>query len=308
MIAAIAATVAVGIAGYAGWFDSALRRAPALAGYPDRPSASAGTNWLLIGSDRRDDLTAAQQQRFGTGADAGPGHADTLLLVHLPGLGSGVPTTVVSIPRDSYVTIPGYGQGKVNAAFALGGAPLVARTVELATGMRLDHYAELGFAGLAALVDALGGVRMCLPEPVDDPLADVDLPAGCRRFAGAAALGYLRSRATPRADLDRMAHQRLFLSALLRRTTNPAVWLNPWRWYTVGRTVAGAVVVGRGTHLWDLTRLGWALRGVPTGLTVPLDGFTDTDAGDVAIWDGEAAGQLFTALRRDTAVPVQPLG
>lgn len=100
------------------------------------------------------------------------------------------PTTLISIPRDSYVPIPGHGRDKINAAFALGGGRLLTQTVELATGLHLDHYAEVGFSEFADLVDAF------------DPLAGVDLPAGCQTLDGRAALGYVRTRATPRADLE----------------------------------------------------------------------------------------------------------
>ncbi|HEU0190354.1 MAG TPA: LCP family protein [Mycobacterium sp.] len=284
-------------------FDTALHRVPALAGQPDPPPAGRGTTWLLVGSDRRDDLTAAQQQRLATGGDAGPGRADTLLLVHLPAFGSGTTATVVSIPRDSYVSIPGHGMDKINAAYPLGGSALTARTVEQATGLRLDHYAELGFGGLAAVVDALGGISICLDEPIADPLAGVDLPAGCRRLDGAAALGYVRSRATPRADLDRMVHQRLFLAALLRSIAGPAVWLNPWRWYAVPHAIAGALAVDRAAHVWDLAGLAWALRGSTTRLTVPIGELTDTAAGEVVVWDHRAAERLFAALAADAPVP-----
>jgi LCP family protein required for cell wall assembly len=124
---------------------------------------------------------------------------------------------MVSIPRDSYLPIPGYGEDKINAAFVVGGAPLLAQTVEQATGIRLDHYAEIGFDGFAVLVDAVGGVTMCPTEPISDPLAGIDLPAGCQKLDGRNALGYVRTRATPRADLDRMMNQRQFMSALLHR-------------------------------------------------------------------------------------------
>jgi LCP family protein required for cell wall assembly len=292
-----------GIVGGGAWFNTALQRISALTAYPDRPAAGRGTTWLLVGSDSRLELPAEQQQRLATGGDVGAGRTDSLLLIHLPGLGSDTPAAVVSIPRDSYVPIPGYGRDKINAAFALGGRPLLVQTVESATGLRLDHYAETGFGGFAALVDALGGVTMCPAGPISDPLAGLDLPAGCQRLEGRAALGYVRTRATPRADLDRMARQRLFLSALLHRATSPEVWLNPWHWYAVPRAAAQAVTVDRGTHLWDLARLGWALRATPVALTVPIGEFSATDAGDVAVWNAPAAGRLFDALNRDIPVP-----
>ena len=231
------------------WFDSAVHRQTVLADYSDRPGTGRGTNWLLVGSDSRQDLSAEQQQELATGGDVGTGRTDTMMLVHLPGFGSSNPTTLVSIPRDSYVPIPGHGKDKINAAFAIGGATLLAQTVEQATGLHLDHYAEVGFGGFAVLVDALGGVTVCPAEPIRDPLAGLDLHAGCQKLDGRSALGYVRTRATPRADLDRMVNQRQFMSAVLHRAGSPAVWLNPWRWYTVPRAAAAALTVDRGDHV-----------------------------------------------------------
>jgi len=285
------------------WIDTSLHRVPALTALPDRPPAGSGTTWLLVGSDSRQNLTEQQQAELTTGGDVGNGRTDTILLVHVPGLGSGVPTTMVSIPRDSYLPIPGYGEDKVNAAFALGGAPLLAQTVEQATGLRLDRYAEIGFDGFAVMVDAVGGVTMCPPEPVSDPLAGIDLPAGCQELDGRSALGYVRTRATPRADLDRMTNQRLFMSALMQRATSPAVLLNPLRWYPMAHAASGAVTVDEGAHGWDLARLGWALHGDVSTTTVPIGEFTSSDSGSVVVWDGDSATRLFHALATDTAVP-----
>jgi LCP family protein required for cell wall assembly len=292
-----------GIVGGAMWFDTALRREPALTDYPDRPGAGRGTNWLVVGSDSRQGLTAEQQQDLATGGDVGSSRTDTILLIHVPEFRSSTPTVLVSIPRDSYVPIPGHGKDKINAAFAMGGAPLLAETVERATGLRVDHYAEIGFGGFAGLVDALGGVTVCPTAPIDDPLAGIDLPAGCQQLSGRDALGYVRSRDTPRADLDRMANQRDFLSALLHRAASPAVWLNPLRWYSVPRAAAAAMTVDRGDHVWDFARLGWALHGPTTGLTVPIGEFTNGNAGAVVVWNHDAAGKLFEALAADAPVP-----
>ena len=297
LLAVVLATA--GLVGAAAWLDTALQRAAVFAGYADRPAAGPGTTWLLVGSDSRADLTPEQQQDLTTGGDIGNGRTDTMLLIHLPGPDSGTPATVVSIPRDSYVTIPGYGDDKINAAFTLGGAPLLTRTVEQATGLRLDHYVEIGFGGFAELVDALGGVRLCPDEPIDDPLAGLNLPAGCQQLTGRDALGYVRSRATPRADLDRMDHQRLFLAALLARVTDPAVWLNPQRWYAVPRAAVHAMTVDAGAGVMDLAALGWALRGPTAMLTVPVGEFTVTDSGDAVVWDHREASELFEALARD---------
>jgi LCP family protein required for cell wall assembly len=205
------------------------------------------------------------------------------------------------------VPIPGHGKDKINAAFAIGGAQLLAQTVEQAAGLHLDHYAEVGFGGFAVLVDALGGVTVCPTEPILDPLAGLDLHAGCQKLGGRSALGYVRTRATPRADLDRMVNQRQFMSAVLQRAGSPAVWLNPWRWYTVPRAAAAALTVDRGEHAWDLARLGWALHGRTTSMTVPIGEFTDSGAGSVVVWNHDAARELFDALATDKPVPPNAL-
>lgn len=296
-----------GILAGTAWLETSLHREAALADYSDRPPVGRGANWLVVGSDSRQGLTAEQQQDLATGGDVGNGRTDTILLVHVPGIGSENPTTMVSIPRDSYVSIPGHGRDKINAAFALGGAPLLTQTVEQATGLRLDHYAEIGFGGFAGLVDALGGVTVCPTKPISDPLAGIDLPAGCQRLDGRNALGYVRTRATPRADLDRMVNQRQFMSALLHRVASPAVWLNPWRWYAVPHAAVEALTDDRGDHVWDLTRLGWALHGSVTAITVPIGELTTSDAGSVVVWNHDAASALFNALAADAPVPTSAL-
>ncbi|WP_197518604.1 LCP family protein [Mycobacterium sp. ACS1612] len=285
------------------WMDTSLHRIAALTDYRERPAAGSGTTWLLVGSDSRQGLTPAEQAELTTGDDMGNGRTDTILLVHIPGIGSSTPTTMVSIPRDSYVPIPGYGQDKINAAFSEGGATLLTQTVEQATGVRVEHYAEIGFEGFATMVDAVGGVTMCPTEPINDPLAGIDLPAGCQKLDGRYALGFVRSRATPRADLDRMIHQREFMSALLHRAASPAVLLNPLLWYPMAHAASGALTVNEGDHIWDLARLAWALRGDVTTTTVPIGEFTGSDSGSVVVWDSDNAGRLFSALNSDSPIP-----
>jgi LCP family protein required for cell wall assembly len=304
---AVLVLAVVGLIGTAVWIDSSLHRIPALAAYPDRPAEGKGTTWLLVGSDSRQNLTPEQQAELGTGGDIGNGHTDTIMLVHVPALWSDTPTTMVSIPRDSYVEIPDYGTDKINASFAFGGAPLLVQTVEQATGVRLDHYAEVEFDGFARLVDAVGGVTMCPTEPISDPLAGIDLPAGCQKLNGRNALGFVRTRATPRADLDRMVNQRQFMSTLMHRAASPGVLLNPLRWYPMAHAAADSLTVDEGVHVWDLARLAWALSGDITTTTVPIGEFTGTDSGSVVVWDEQVADKLFAALKADTPVPPEVL-
>ena len=121
---------------------------------PGGPAAGPGTNWLVVGSDSREGLSDQQVKDLHLGKVAGR-RTDTIILLHKPASG---PPTLVSLPRDSYVPIPGHGRNKLNAAYAFGGAPLLARTVETVTGLRIDHYAEVGFGGFVGMTDAVGGV------------------------------------------------------------------------------------------------------------------------------------------------------
>ncbi|MDV7264416.1 LCP family protein, partial [Rhodococcus oxybenzonivorans] len=182
------------LAGMTYYLDTSLNRVDALADYDGRVGDTPGTNWLLVGSDSRTGLTPEQEQELSTGGNSGPDRTDTIIVMHLPS--SGGPATMVSIPRDSYVSIPGYGEDKINASFAFGGPQLLVQTVEEASGLHIDHYAEIGFGGFAGIVDAIGGVEMCLDAPIDDPLAGINLAPGCQELSGSDALGFVRTRAT----------------------------------------------------------------------------------------------------------------
>ncbi|CPT98766.1 transcriptional regulator [Mycobacteroides abscessus subsp. abscessus] len=296
-----------GVIGTALWLDGRLHHVDALKDYPDRPASGSGTNWLLVGSDSRQGLTPDQETQLATGGDIGDGRTDTILLVHIPAFYDGGAATMVSLPRDSYVSIPENGSNKLNAAYSLGGPALLTRTVEEATGLRIDHYAEIGFNGFASVVDAIGGVSMCLDEPIQDPLAGIDLTPGCQILNGPSALGYVRSRATPRADLDRMTHQRAFMSALFHRVSSPAVWANPFRWYPVATSTADAITLAEGDHSWNLAQLGWALAGSVQNLTMPIGSFSENWAGDIVTWDQDASSRLFDALRTGQQIPADLL-
>jgi LCP family protein required for cell wall assembly len=299
---ALLVVLIVVVVGLLVYWDGKLTRVRALGGYDGRPT-SAGTNWLLVGADSRAGLSDAEKKALATGSAAGS-RTDTIMLVHTGSAG----TTLISLPRDSYVPIPGHGRNKLNAAFSLGGAPLLTRTVEEATGLRIDHFAQIGFGGFANMVNAVGGVRLCVDKPIDDPKAGLNLAAGCQKLDGAQALGYVRTRATANADLDRVQHQRTFLAALVSQSARPTVLLNPFRSIPLGSNAVDSLTVDRGTHVWSVARLGLALRGlsggkgatatVPIGSTGPVSGI-----GDVVFWDHANALRLFDALGHDKAVP-----
>ncbi|WP_245717816.1 LCP family protein, partial [Nocardia miyunensis] len=285
------------------YLDSSLHRIDALAGYSGRVGQTAGTNWLLTGSDSREGLTQAQEQQLSTGdeADAGGERSDTIMLVHIPQSG---PTTIVSLPRDSYVPIPGHGRDKLNAAFAEGGPKLLVQTVETATGLHIDHFAKIGFGGFANMVDAVGGIDMCLPNAIDDPKAGLNLPAGCQHLNGTQALGFVRTRATPRADLDRMNNQRMFLAALLKKATSAGTLANPFKLWPLATGITGTLQVDNGDHIWALGRLAWALHANTVTTTVPIGGFETVDgSGSVLLWDKSQASQFFADLAADKPIP-----
>lgn len=269
----------------------------------ERPPAAPGTTWLLVGSDSRDDLTDEQRAQLSTG-DVDSRLTDTIMMLTTS---PGVPT-LVSIPRDSLVAIPGYGQNKINAAYAFGGPPLLVQTVEQATGVRIDGYVEVGFDGFYQVVEAVDGVEVCLETAITDERAGIDLAAGCQVLGGADALGYVRTRYTdPNGDLGRVERQREFVAALADRATSPAVLLNPLRAVPLAAAVGGALTVDEQAGPVDLARFGLALlRATGDGgamLTVPVGGYATTDAGSVVLWDEAGADALFAAIRAGTPVP-----
>ncbi|TCO53600.1 LCP family protein [Actinocrispum wychmicini] len=288
------------------YLETAINRVSALGDYPGRPAAGAGTNWLIVGSDSRAGLNVEDQERLSTGDAAGQ-RTDTMILLHIPD--NSQKPTMVSLLRDSYVDIPGKGKNKLNAAYAFGGPKLLAQTVETATGLRLDHYIEIGFGGFANIVDAVGGVDVCLDKPMNDPLAGINLPAGCQTLDGANSLGYVRSRHTSAgSDLDRVVHQRQFVGALMKKATSFGTVINPFRLVPLIADIPDAITLDSGDHLWNLPALGSAMSGASSGstitTTVPFSGNKSVPKiGSVILWNDTKAKTLFDALRTDGAVP-----
>lgn len=281
------------------YVDHNLHRVDAISDYPGRPAAGAGTNWLIVGSDSRQGLSAAQADKLHTGTEqaVSGGRTDTIMIAHLPD--NGTKPTLVSLLRDSYVAIPGHGKGKINAAFSFGGPPLLVRTVEQNTGLRIEHYAEIGLGGFASVVDDVGGVRMCLPQPVHDAYAGVDLPAGCQTLDGADALGYARSRhAFATSDYARTDHQRQFVGALSGKALSPGTLLNPFRSIPTVLDVPDALTIDQHDGLWGLLSLAWHARH-STNTAVPIGG----SAGSSLLWDPAKSQELFHDLNHDQPVP-----
>ncbi|HET8970814.1 MAG TPA: LCP family protein [Candidatus Nanopelagicales bacterium] len=259
----------------------------------NRPDDQPGTTYLLVGSDSRDDLTAEERKDLGTGGPVGQ-RTDTIMLLHT---GDG-PNLLMSIPRDSIVSIPGHGDAeKVNAAYAFGGPKLLIRTLEDETGIRIDDYVEIGFGGFVGMVDAVGGVEICPTTAMKDPLANLDIEKGCQEADGKTALGYARSRHTSNiGDIDRAKHQREVVSAIGKEGLSPWTFLNPVRYYRLNMAGADSFSVSEGTSPLALGRFAFAMTRVngEDGLTcgVPIR--------DLAVtWDEERANQLFKHIIED---------
>jgi LCP family protein required for cell wall assembly len=262
-----------------------------------RPPETAGATYLLVGSDSRAGLSRAQEGALGTGSAAGQ-RTDTIILLDVPANG---PTLMVSIPRDSYVTIPGHGQNKINAAYSLGGPRLLVRTVEKATKVRVDNYIEVGFAGFVDLVDSVGGISVCPKTSIVDRKAGhLHMQKGCQHIDGTTALGYSRSRAFPNGDITRALHQREVIGAVGSAAASWKTIVLPWRYFSLNSAAAKAVKVGKNVSPIAVVRFAWAMAhaGSSKRCVVPYSDLgASTSVGSVVLWDEHRAHKLFAAVR-----------
>jgi LCP family protein required for cell wall assembly len=300
------------------WASSKITHVGALTSYSGRPAQGVGTNWLLAGSDSRSSLTPAQEDEYHTGSAAAinGGRTDTVMILHYGATGP----DLISIPRDSYVTIPAYTdskgashsaqQNKINAAYDLGGPQLLVQTVEENFGIRIDHYLEIGFLGIVNMVNESGGVHLCLNAAIHDSYSGADLNAGCQTLNGTQALAYVRSRySLPNSDISRMSDQQAFIKALAQSADRPGVYLNPFAFYPFVNAVLNSVAADNGTGLSDLLDMAWHARplsssGGTTG-TMPIanESYSVSDLGDTVEIDKTRMTELITAVNQDKAIP-----
>jgi LCP family protein required for cell wall assembly len=302
------------------WGDLKLNRDVDLDEIEDRPPAGEGTNYLIVGSDSREGLSGEDMDDLHTGSVEGR-RTDSIILLHTGENG----TTMMSLPRDSWVTMPSFTdpatgkrmggrRNKLNAAFSMGGPELLVRTVELNTDLRIDHYAEIGFAGFVRIVDAVGGVEMCLDRAIRDEKSGADLKKGCQVLDGADALAFVRQRhQEAQGDLDRTMNQQRFLAALASQAATPGVMFNPLTLYSTASAGLDGLIVDEDMSLPDLASMFGALRGVSGGdgtrVNVPVaDTDLRTDKGSAVAWDTERAERLFDQLRNDQPVSIEATG
>ena len=262
-----------------------------------RPDDQPGTNYLIVGSDKADDLTDEQRKALKTGPRGGT-NTDTIIVLHT---GSGG-RTMMSIPRDTLTEVPGHGTQMINAAFSIDGAPLLVASVEKLTGIHIDHYVELGFGSVINTVDAFGGVEICPEQDMKDPLARLDIKKGCQQVDGLTALAYSRSRhVTALSDLDRVARQREVISALGSEAKSPWTFVNPVRYWRINEAASGAIRIDQDMGPIDLGRFALAMTGESQTCTMPnLAAPSDPNR---IIADPDRAPALFNAIINDREVP-----
>lgn len=253
-----------------------------------RPAEQGGTTWLVVGSDSRDNLSKAERKRLGTGGAVGQ-RTDTIMLLHR---GNG-PTTLTSLPRDSRVEIPGRGTSKINAAYAWGGPKLLIETVEQNTGIRIDHYVEIGMGGVVEAVDAVGGIEICPTRDMKDPLANLDIKKGCQEVDGATALAYSRSRHShANGDIGRAEAQREVVGKVAHKAASPMSVINPFRYWKLWATASKILRVDQDTGVTTAGRFALAMTGAEQTCMVPIK--------DLAVtWDPERSKTYFGYLIND---------
>jgi LCP family protein required for cell wall assembly len=228
------------------WINARIQHVDALSGAAN----TAGETYLIVGSDSREGW------KYDDGTSGA--RTDTIMVLHKAPNGV---TSLISIPRDSYVTIPGHKKNKINAAFAEGGAQLLVETVEELTGLTIDAYMEVGLTGVADLVDSLGGVKLCYKEDVDDWRSKLKWEAGCHVADGDTALAFARMRySDPLGDIGRAARQRQLVAAVVDGVFTRAVVANPFKAMDVAGAGLQAFRVSDGTGPFDLLQIARTFR------------------------------------------------
>jgi LCP family protein required for cell wall assembly len=297
IIVVVILLIIAGTAGSYFWIDGKLNHTVTL---PATTNTSAGTNWLIAGSDTRIGVSRTEQAKLHLGS-TGASASDSLMLLHT---GSGGKPVLISIPRDSYVEIPGHGFNKINAALAIGGPALLVETVENLTGLKINHYMSIGFVGLASVVNSVGGVHICLKTAFNDPDSGAHLKAGCQTLNGTQAIAFVRDRHSfADSDLQRIQDQRAFLAALLNKATSPGVYLNPFTALPFASTSASSIAIDKGTSLYNLLQVAFALKSPQTGTVPVANANYSTSAGDAVLLDKTKALELFNDLKDGKTVP-----
>jgi LCP family protein required for cell wall assembly len=274
-----------------------------LQGRPSKPGTGPGAdalNILVLGSDQRPG--AQLQQPATTAWEPGSQRSDTVMVLHVAADRRGA--SVISLPRDAWVDVPGHGHAKLNAAFSWGGPRLALQTVERLTGTRMDHVAWIGWDGFRQLTDTLGGVHVWVPRTVHDSARGVTWTRGEHRLDGRSALLYVRERyGLPAGDLDRMQRQQNFLRGLMDQTRHEFKPTHPRTMYAILDAISRNITVDQGFTAGEMRGLVFTLSGLRSDqvdfLSAPVAGLGREGDQSVVHLDATAGGDLWRAVRAD---------
>jgi LCP family protein required for cell wall assembly len=277
-------------------------------GLADRPARStSGTagdalNILVMGTDRRSE--AATTGSAATGAEWVPGaqRTDTIMILHVDGDREGA--SLISIPRDAWVDVPGYGENKINAAFSFAGPSLAVQTIEDYTGVRIDHLAVIDWTGFETLTDALGGVTVTVPRTIQDTRHHVVWTKGEQRLDGSQALLYVRQRyGLPHGDFDRIRRQQAFLRSLMHSSITTLRGSNPKTAYDLLDATTRSISVDEGWSFDTMRDLTLDLRGISPRdvefITAPVRGLGREGDQSVVYLDRAANRDLWSDVFDD---------
>jgi LCP family protein required for cell wall assembly len=277
------------------------------AGLDNRPARASGAagqamNILVMGTDRR-----SEEQTTGTDATAkewvpGAQRTDTIMILHIDA--DREAASLISIPRDSWVYIPGHGMNKINAAFSYAGPSLAIETIERMTGLRIDHLAVVDWDGLMNITDALGGVTLTVPKTIEDPANHVVWTKGRQTLDGAQALLYVRQRyGLPNGDFDRIRRQQAYLLALTRSALQRLGSHSPFGIYDLLNAVTSNMSVDSGWSVGSMRSTLLDLRNMKTSdltmLTAPVTGTGYEGDQSVVYLDWAQNNKLWNAAYYD---------
>jgi LCP family protein required for cell wall assembly len=292
-------------------------------------------NILLVGVDSRTDaqgkpLSKKVLSELRSGAEEGVLNSDTIILLHVPA--NGGKATAISIPRDSYVDVPGFGKNKINSAYPAAtiesanklrardddalaveresrtaGRLQLIKTVEKLTGAHVDHYAEVNLLGFFNLTNAIGGVQVCLKNRVHEFRSGADFRPGVQTISGGAALAFVRQRyGLPQSDFSRIRRQQVFLAAVAHKILSAGTLTNPARLSRLVDSAKESVVLDSG---WDPLSFARQASQLAAGniqfITIPTTGQTSNEHGDVVTVDPDQVKQFVAEHVGGTPPPPQ---
>src|ERR1700690_3839221 len=288
---------------------------------------------LLVGMDSRahahGNPLSPQELATLRAGDEVASNTDTIILVRIPKNGNSAPA--ISIPRDTYVSAPGLGKTKINGVYGQtkeekrvslvesgvaaaeaetegteAGREALIKTVGDLTGVTVDHYAEIGLLGFALITDALGGVNVCLKEPVFEPLSGADFPAGWQKLNGPQALSFVRQRhELPRGDLDRVVRQQVVMASLAHQVISGKTLSSPATMNRLQQAIQRSVVLSSGWDIMDfVNQLQKLAAGKIAFATIPVldeSGWSDDGMHSVVRVDPHQVQDWVGGLLQDQA-------